>query len=93
MPPFGRRRNHLQRLFPQADARPKITHCTLINEDLVRGMKALNAIPALFTAYAYYKSDKFGFYGEELMKRCMAFRTLLGAGIHVAAGSDFSPAP
>lgn len=29
--------------------------------------------------------------GEELMKRCMAFRTLLDGGIHVAAGSDFAP--
>jgi predicted amidohydrolase YtcJ len=82
-----------QKLFPRPDARPKITHCTLINEDLVRRMKALNAVPALFTTYAYYNSDKFGFYGEELMKRCMAFRTLLDAGIHVAAGSDFSPGP
>jgi predicted amidohydrolase YtcJ len=82
-----------QKLFPRSDARPKITHCTLINEDLVRRMKALNAVPALFTTYAYYNSDKFGFYGEELMKRCMAFRTLLDAGIHVAAGSDFSPGP
>jgi hypothetical protein len=33
------------------------------------------------------------FYGEELMKRCMAFRTLLDAGVPVAAGSDFSPGP
>jgi predicted amidohydrolase YtcJ len=82
-----------QKLFSRSDARPKITHCTLINDDLVRRMKALNAVPALFTTYAYYNSDKFGFYGEELMKRCMAFRTLLDAGIHVAAGSDFSPGP
>ncbi len=82
-----------QKLFPRADARPKITHCTLINDDLVRRMKALDAVPALFTTYAYYNSDKFKFYGEDLMKRCMAFRTLLDAGIHVAAGSDFSPGP
>jgi predicted amidohydrolase YtcJ len=82
-----------QKLFSRPDARPKITHCTLINDDLVRRMKALNAVPALFTTYAYYNSDKFGFYGEEMMKRCMAFRTLLDAGIHVAAGSDFSPGP
>jgi predicted amidohydrolase YtcJ len=82
-----------QKLFPRPDARPKITHCTLINEDLVRRMQALNAVPSLFTTYAYYNSDKFGFYGEELMKRCMAFRTLLDAGIHVAAGSDFGPGP
>jgi len=56
-------------------------------------MKALGAVPAMFTTYAYYNADKFVFYGEELMKRCMAFRTLLDAGIHAAAGSDFSPGP
>lgn len=82
-----------QRLFPRADARPKITHCTLINDDLVRRMQALNAVPAPFTSYAYYNSDKFHFYGEMLMEHCMAFRTLLDAGIHVAAGSDFPPGP
>jgi predicted amidohydrolase YtcJ len=82
-----------QKLFPRADARPKITHCTLIDDDLVRRMKALGAVPSLFTTYAYYNSDKFKFYGEDLMKRCMAFRTLLDAGIHAAAGSDFSPGP
>jgi predicted amidohydrolase YtcJ len=82
-----------QKAFPRADARPKITHCTLINDDLIRRMKALNAIPAPFTSYAYYNTDKFHFYGEELMKRCMAFRSFLDAGIHAAAGSDFSPGP
>ncbi len=81
------------RLVPQPDARPKITHCTLINDDLVRRIKAINAIPALFTSYAYYNPDKFHFYGGELMKRCMAYRTLLDAGIHAAAGSDFDPGP
>ena len=82
-----------QRLFPRADSRPKITHCTLINDDLVRRIKAAGAVPAAFTSYAYYNSDKFVFYGEELMKRCMAFRTFLDAGIPAAAGSDFSPGP
>jgi predicted amidohydrolase YtcJ len=82
-----------QKLFPRVGARPKITHGTLVNDDLVRRMKALDAIPAMFTTYAYYNSDKFVFYGEELMKRCMAYRTLLDAGIRAAAGSDFSPGP
>jgi len=82
-----------QQKFPVADARPKITHCTLINDDLIRRMKALDAVPAIFTTYAYYNTDKFPFYGEELMKRSMAFRTMLDAGIHAGAGSDFSPGP
>ncbi len=81
------------KLFPRTDARPKITHCTLVNDDLVRRIKALGGVPALFTTYAYYNSDKFVFYGEELMKHCMAYRTLLDAGIHAAAGSDFAPGP
>ena len=81
------------RLVPQPDARPKITHCTLINNDLVRRIKAIGVVPALFTSYAYYNTDKFHFYGEELMKRCMAYRTLLDAGVPAAAGSDFSPGP
>lgn len=81
------------RVFPRTEARPKITHCTLINENLVQRMKAMDAVPALFTTYAYYNSDKFHFYGEQLMKYCMAFRTLLDAGIRAAGGSDFPPGP
>jgi predicted amidohydrolase YtcJ len=79
--------------FPREDARPKITHCTQMNGNLVSRMKALGAVPAAFTTYAYYNSDKFGFYGEDLMKHCMAYRDWLDAGIVAAAGSDFSPGP
>jgi predicted amidohydrolase YtcJ len=82
-----------QKVFPRTDVRPKITHCTLINDDLIRRMKALGVVPAPFTSYAYYNTDKFHFYGEELMKRSMAYRTFLDAGIVAAAGSDFSPGP
>jgi hypothetical protein len=82
-----------QQLFPRADARPKITHCTLINEGLLRRIKAGGVVPAPFTTYAYYNSDKFHFYGEELMKRSMAYRDFFDRGIVAAAGSDFSPGP
>lgn len=81
------------RLAPHADARLKITHCTVINDDLVRRIKATGVVPALFTTYSYYNSDKFHFYGEALMKQSMAYRTLLDAGIPAAAGSDFPPGP
>jgi predicted amidohydrolase YtcJ len=81
------------RLVPQRDARPKITHCTLVTDELVRRIKAIGAVPALFTSYAYYNPDKFSFYGEELMQRCMAYRTLLDAGVPATGGSDFDPGP
>ena len=82
-----------QKAFPVRDARPKITHCTLVNDDLIRRIKAAGAIPAPFTSYAYYNADKFKFYGEELMRHCMAFRSFLDAGIPVCAGSDYDPGP
>jgi predicted amidohydrolase YtcJ len=82
-----------QQLFPIKDARPKITHCTLINDDLLKRIKAAGAVPMPFTSYAYYNADKFHFYGEEFMRRAMAFRSFIDAGIPAAAGSDFYPGP
>ena len=82
-----------QKLHPRPEARPKITHCTMVNDDLIRRIKAANVIPACFTTYAYYNADKFHFYGEDLMRNFMAFRSFLDAGVPVAAGSDFQPGP
>jgi predicted amidohydrolase YtcJ len=82
-----------QQVVPRLDVRPKITHCTLINDDLLRRIKALGAVPAPFTSYAYYNTDKFHFYGEERMKHSMAYRSFFDNGIRAAAGSDFSPGP
>jgi predicted amidohydrolase YtcJ len=81
------------KLVPRANARPKITHCTLVNPGLIQRIKAIGAVPALFTTYAFYNPDKFVYYGQEMMKNCMAFRSLIDAGVYAAAGSDFSPGP
>lgn len=62
-----------QHVFPRPDARPKITHCTLVTDALARRITALDAIPAMFTTYAYYNHDKFPFYGEELMNAAWRF--------------------
>ena len=82
-----------QRMFPRRDVRPKFTHATLASDALIARMKALDAVPALFTSYAYYNPDKFKFYGEELMQRIMPYRSYLDAGIRACGGSDFPPGP
>jgi predicted amidohydrolase YtcJ len=82
-----------QQKLPIPDTRPQITHCTLITDLLVKRIKAIGAVPAPFTTYAYYNSDKFHFYGTEMMRRCMAYRSFIDAGIIAAAGSDFPPGP
>ena len=82
-----------QKLFPRRDVRPKFTHATLAYPDLIARMKALDAVPACFTSYAYYNPDKFKFYGEALMEHMMPYRSYLDAGIKVAGGCDFPPGP
>ncbi len=82
-----------QRLFPRRDGRPKFTHSTLAYPQHIARMKALDAMPACFTSYAYYNPDKFKYYGEALMEHMMPYRSYLDAGIKVAGGSDFPPGP
>jgi predicted amidohydrolase YtcJ len=81
------------RLFPTPNARPKITHCSVMNDDLIRRIKAIDAVPATFTTYLYYNADKFHYYGKEIMDRTFAFREFVDAGITAAAGSDYGPGP
>jgi predicted amidohydrolase YtcJ len=81
------------KLYPRADARPKINHCSYLNPGLIRRIKAIGATPSEFSTYAYYNSDKFVFYGEEMMKNMMPYRDLLDAGIKPSTGSDFQPGP
>jgi predicted amidohydrolase YtcJ len=81
------------KLAPRPNVRPKITHCSLMNDDLIRRIKAMDAVPAMVSTYPYYNSDKFHFYGKEMMTHMIAFRTMIDAGITPSAGSDFSPGP
>ena len=81
------------KLFPRANARPKITHCSQVNPGLLKRMKALDVVPSMFSTYPYYNSDKFHFYGQETMQHMIAFRSMLDAGIKAASGSDFGPGP
>ena len=50
------RSNGRSGLFLQPDPRLKITHRTLINDDLLRWIKAAGVILALLTSYGYYNS-------------------------------------
>ncbi len=79
--------------MPVADSRPKITHCSVLNPDLVRRMKAMDVVPAEFSTYLYYNADKFKYFGTEFMKWTMPYKSLLDAGIRVSTGSDFEAGP
>lgn len=73
--------------------RHRIEHCSLINPDLIRRIKATGAIPTPFYTYVYYHGDKWAEYGEEKMRWMFAHRSFLDAGIPVAPASDYMPGP
>ena len=78
---------------PRPDPRFRLEHCTVINDDLVRRIKALGAIPNPFSTYVYYHGEKMVNYGEERLERMFAVRSFLDAGIRVTQTSDYPPGP
>jgi hypothetical protein len=83
----------LQRETPRDDPRFRLEHCTVINPDLVRRIKAIGAIPTPFSSYAYYHGEKLSVYGEERVNRMFALRSFLDAGVRPTQASDYTASP
>ena len=83
----------LNREIPRHDPRFRLEHCTVVNESLIRRMKALGAIPNPFSTYVYYHGEKMKEYGPERLNWMFAVRSFLDAGIPVTATSDYPPGP
>jgi predicted amidohydrolase YtcJ len=73
--------------------RLRIEHCSLVDPEILRRIRALGVIPAPFYTYAYYHGEKWSEYGDAKMERMFAHRSFLDAGIPVAPASDFTPGP
>jgi predicted amidohydrolase YtcJ len=63
----------------------------VINDDLVRRIKALGAIPTPFSTYVYYHGEKMKYYGAERLNHMFALRSFLDAGIRATQASDYPP--
>jgi len=83
----------LQREAPRRDPRFRIEHCTLINDELVRRIKAQGVIPTPFSSYVYYHGEKMKEYGAERLNSMFALRSFLDAGIPATMSSDYPPGP
>jgi predicted amidohydrolase YtcJ len=83
----------LQREMPRQDPRFRLEHCTVINDGLVRRIKALGAIPTPFSTYVYYHGEKMREYGPERLNSMFALRSFLDAGVRVTQASDYPPGP
>jgi hypothetical protein len=83
----------VQERWPRPDPRHRIEHCTLVNDDLLRRIARVGAIPTPFYTYVYYHGDKWGEYGEAKLRRMFAHASFLEHGIPVAGASDYIPGP
>jgi len=83
----------LQKERPRRDSRFRLEHCTLVDADLVRRIKALGAIPTPFSTYVYYHGEKMREYGAERLDSMFALRSFLDAGVMVTQASDYPPGP
>jgi predicted amidohydrolase YtcJ len=83
----------LQRDLPRDDPRFRLEHCTVVNDDLIRRIAALGAIPTPFSTYVYYHGEKMTNYGADRLERMFAVRSFLDAGIKVTQTSDYPPGP
>ena len=81
----------LQKEGPRRDPRFRLEHCTVINDDLVRRIKALGAIPTPFSTYVYYHGEKMRYYGADRLNHMFALRSFLDAGIRATQASDYPP--
>jgi predicted amidohydrolase YtcJ len=83
----------VQKESPRRDPRFRIEHCTVVNADLVRRMKALGVIPTPFSTYVYFHGEKMREYGADRLEDMFAVRSFLDAGIRVTQASDYPPGP
>jgi len=82
-----------QSTFPRKDPRHRIEHCTLVNPDLLRRMKALGCVATPFCTYVYYHGEKMPFYGDYRLEWMFAQRSFLDHGITATGATDYPPGP
>ena len=79
--------------WPGENPRFRIEHCSFVNPELLKRIKAAGVVPTPFYTYAHYHGNKWAEYGPEMMESMFAHRSFLDYGIPVAPASDFTPGP
>jgi predicted amidohydrolase YtcJ len=83
-----------QRASPRPDARHRIEHVAIINDQIVAAMRELGTVAVPFGQYPAAHGDKLrAYYEPERIERMFAHAALLDAGIPVAGSSDYPCGP
>jgi predicted amidohydrolase YtcJ len=79
---------YAQRRCPRDDARHRIEHCSITNEEILDRLKKDSVIP-VFHSYINELGNQLLVYGPPRFSRMMPMKTALDKGIHFAMHSDF----
>jgi predicted amidohydrolase YtcJ len=83
-----------QKKYPRSDPRNRIIHCTVVNPVIVKRIKNLKMLPAIFGNYPYCYGDKLiPAFGEKRLEWMFAARSFIDAGVKVSANSDYHASP
>ena len=75
--------------YPRLDPRHRIEHCTVINESILKRMRALGVMALPFASYLWQHSEKLvPFYGLKRAEAMFAHGSFLQSGVRVAGASD-----
>lgn len=78
---------------PRPEARHRIEHCALVDQDLIHRMAALNICPSCNPGFISWNGRNYTrFYGDR-MRYFMALRSMIDAGVMVSIGSDAPSGP
>lgn len=78
---------------PRRDARHRIEHCAIVDQDLIDRMADLNVCPSCNPGFIAWNGTNYtNFYGER-MKYFVALRSMIDAGIKVSLASDSPSGP
>jgi hypothetical protein len=82
------------RKFPRENQRHRIEHCSLVTDEILTRMKAMNLIAVPFSSYVWHHGEKIlPFYGGSRAERIFPHKSFLNAGIRVAGSTDNPCAP
>lgn len=78
---------------PRPEARHRIEHCAIVDQNLVDRMAKMNICPSFNPGFISWNGRNYNrFYGSR-MKYFMALRSMIDAGIMVSIGSDAPSGP
>lgn len=79
---------------PRPDLRHRIEHCTVVDQDLIDRMAAMNICPTLNSGMFTFQGKHYSeIYGTERNKYLIALRSMLDAGMKPSIASDAPSGP